>query len=35
MVPNNGLARFIMMTTARVLTTPAMKLFHCGLRDGR
>jgi hypothetical protein len=35
MVPTNGLARFIMMTTASVLTTPAMKLFHCGLRDGR
>jgi hypothetical protein len=30
-----GLARFVMMTTARVLTTPAMKLFHCGLSDGR
>jgi hypothetical protein len=30
-----GLAIFAMMTTASVLTTPAMKLFHCGLREGR
>jgi hypothetical protein len=30
-----GLARFDMMTTARVLTTPARKLFHCGFKDGR
>lgn len=30
-----GLARFDMMTTAMVLTTPAMKLFHCGFSDGR
>lgn len=30
-----GAARFDMMTTAMVLTTPAMKLFHCGFSDGR
>ncbi len=30
-----GLARLVMMTTAMVLTTPAMKLFHCGFKDGR
>jgi hypothetical protein len=35
MLTIKGLARFVMMTTAMVLTTPAMKLFHCGLRDGR
>jgi hypothetical protein len=35
MVAATGLARFDMMTTASVLTTPAMKLFHCGFREGR
>lgn len=35
MVAMTGLARWDMMTTARVLTTPAMKLFHCGFNDGR
>jgi hypothetical protein len=35
MLNSAGAARFSMMTTARVLTTPAMKLFHCGFNDGR